>query len=255
MSTTRLFGLIGKPLSHSFSQEYFEKKFITENIKDAEYSVFPLDEIKKLPDLIKNKPNLVGLNVTIPYKQVVMNFMDEMDVVANDVGAVNTIIINRDKDNSEAFSLKGFNTDVKGFEHSIIGLLEAEQKSALILGSGGGARAIIFVLKKLGIEYKVVSRNPTGGKSIGYGELNEDLMASHSIIINSTPVGMEPNTESAPNIPYECVNGSHLLYDLIYNPKETEFLRRGKLAGATTKNGFEMLEIQAEKSWGIWNAI
>ena len=254
MKPTRLFGLIGNPLAHSFSKNHFEEKFRSEKITDSEYREFPLSEISLLPELIASEPNLVGLNVTIPYKQEVMNFMDEVDDVANDIGAVNTIVITRDKDDEKAVSLKGFNTDVKGFEHSLVPLLNAEHTKALVLGSGGGARAIIFVLKKLGIEYQVVSREPTGGRSIGYDKLNQDLMETHSIIINSTPVGMEPNTEAAPDIPYELLNSSHLLYDLIYNPEETEFLHKGRLAGATTKNGLDMLKIQAEKCWDIWNS-
>jgi len=183
-----------------------------------------------------------------------MNFLDEVDSVANDVGAVNTVVVSRDEDDQKVVSLKGYNTDVKGFEHSLVPMLSAEHSAALILGSGGAARAIIFVLKKLGIEYQVVSRTPTGGRSIGYDELNEETMGANTLIINSSPVGMEPNTDAAPNIPYEYLNSTHLLYDLIYNPVETEFLRRGKAAGATTKNGLEMLNIQAEKSWDIWSS-
>ncbi|PCH93364.1 MAG: shikimate dehydrogenase [Bacteroidetes bacterium] len=249
----RLFGLIGTPLSHSFSKTYFTEKFASEKILDAKYKEFPLKEIGMLPELIEKNPDLLGLNVTIPYKLKVMNFMDEVDSVANDVGAVNTIVVTRDKDYSKSISLKGYNTDVKGFELSLVPIIGPEHTSALVLGSGGAARAIIYVLKKLGIDYKVVSRNPTGGRSISYDDLTKDIMESHSLIINSSPVGIEPNTGAAPNIPYEYLNSTHILYDLIYNPEETEFLKRGKLAGATTKNGLEMLKAQAEKSWEIWN--
>lgn len=254
MKPTRLFGLIGNPLSHSFSKAYFEDKFKTERITHVEYREFPLEDISRLPQLIADEPTLSGLNVTIPFKQQVLNFMDEVNDKADEIGAVNTIVIERNENDEKAAVLKGFNTDHTGFEQSLVPLLSTKHKGALVLGSGGAAKAIIYVLKKQGIEFRVVSREPAGGRTIGYDDLNKEIMETYSLLINTTPAGMNPNIDNAPQIPYEYLNNSHLLYDLIYNPEETEFLRRGKLAGATTKNGLEMLKIQADKSWEIWNS-
>jgi len=260
----RTFGLIGFPLTHSFSSQYFSEKFESEKISDAEYKHFPLKTIDELPSLIESTPQLKGLNVTIPYKEAVIPFLDELDGEAEAIGAVNTIKISRQSAvGSRQTHLKGFNTDVYGFRESLKPLLQAHHKKALVLGTGGGAKAVGYVLKQLGIECVFVSRTAPprpslwrGGRGVGlfYNDLNEDTLNTHYLIINATPLGMHPNTETHPNIPYEHLTERHLLYDLVYNPGETTFLKLGRQRGAVTKNGLEMLRLQAEKSWEIWNA-
>ena len=240
------FGLIGYPLSHSFSKGYFAEKFQKENVLDCKYDVFPLEKIEDFVELCNNHKNLVGLNVTIPYKQVVIPFLDELNEEAKAIGAVNTIKFINGKKN-------GYNSDCYGFEMSLLPLLKPHHKNTLILGTGGASKAVEYVLKKLGIEYQYVSRNKSD-KSISYEELNQDIVNRTSLIVNCSPIGMYPNVEVAPNIPYQFITDKHLLYDLIYNPEETLFLKEGKLRGAQTKNGLEMLYQQAEKSWQIWNS-
>ena len=245
----RLFGLIGYPLEHAFSGKYFADKFEQEGINDCEYRLFPLPRIEEMTSLLIQYPNLEGLNVTIPYKEAVKNYLHTMDGEAFEVGAVNTIkIYPQGKDRH----LKGFNTDIHGFRESLMPLLNPAHEKALILGSGGASLAVKHVLEKLGISYWIVSRKP-GADRITYENLDAQLISECKLIINTTPIGMYPDVQNCPPIPYEGIGNSHLLYDLVYNPATTTFLREGKERGATIKNGLEMLEQQAEKSWEIWN--
>ena len=236
----RTFGLIGKSLSHSFSSSYFTKKFLKEGISNTKYLNFELNDISKFPELIKKK-NLSGLNVTLPYKESIIPFLDELSEDAIKIGSVNTIQIVNGK-------LIGKNTDIIGFKQSITPLLE-ERNTALILGDGGAAKAVKFVFKKLNIAYKVINRN----SSLDYSDITPLLIGNHTIIINTTPLGASPQIKKYPKIPYELLTEKHLLYDLTYNPKETVFLKYGRANKSLTKNGLEMLKIQAEASWNIWN--
>ena len=240
----KLFGLIGFPLSHSFSASYFAEKFKRENIKDCEYRNFPIDTIKKLPPLIKKHPALRGLNVTIPYKEQVVPFLNEQDPIVTETGACNCIRI-------EGSKLLGFNTDVSGFETSLKKLLNQEDNKSLILGTGGAAKAVAYVLKKLGIEYVFVSREAKQN-AISYSSLNEEIVRSHTLIVNTTPAGMYPKVGDSPPINYDAITNKHFLYDLIYNPSVTKFLQEGLSKNARIMNGLSMLEIQAEESWKLW---
>jgi shikimate dehydrogenase len=242
-------GLIGFPLSHSFSQKFFNNKFSKENIQGFQYLHFQIQSIDQLKEILIQNPDLIGLNVTVPYKREIIPFLDDMDSVALEVGAVNTIKISK-KHNS--LYLKGFNTDIIGFERSLLPLLKEHHKNALILGTGGAAGAVAYVLKKLNIDYKFVSRN-NEKKFLHYSDLTEATIRKNTLIINTTPVGTTPRTEEYPEIPYFAITSQHLLYDLIYNPAETQFLRKGKKREAIVKNGLQMLEIQAEESWKIWS--
>jgi shikimate dehydrogenase len=246
----RTFGLIGFPLSHSFSETYFSEKFFRENIQNCNYRNFPLERISYLNDLIKNTPDLAGLNVTIPYKESVLGSLDKLDENAAKIGAVNTIKIVHYGD---TIITKGYNTDYLGFEISLKPLLNKHHKAALILGSGGASKAVKYVLNSLGLEYTVVSRTKSDTHSLTYNELNKEVIHSHQVIINTTPLGMHPDIDQAPDIPYELLSPEHLLYDLIYNPAKTLFLKNGAAQGTQTKNGLEMLYLQAEKAWEIWN--
>ncbi|MBL4586747.1 MAG: shikimate dehydrogenase [Flavobacteriales bacterium] len=243
------FGLIGHPLSHSFSSAFFTKKFATENI-DAVYENFPIETLDELPLILKSEPELVGLNVTIPFKTSIIKLLDDIDEEAKFIQAVNTIAIERVGD---CYKLHGHNTDVIGFRESILPHLQGHEQ-ALILGTGGVAKAAYHVLSDLDIECELVSRNPELG-DYTYEELTADDIWAHTIIINCSPVGMHPDVTVAPQIPYDSITPEHLLFDMIYNPSETVFLRKGKIRGATTINGLEMLERQAEESWKIWNNI
>lgn len=244
------FGLIGYPLTHSLSEKYFLEKFRKEKITNAVYKLFPLDHIHLLPELIQKNPSLCGLNVTVPYKESVIQYLDELDEVAGKIGAVNCVKIvkgtNRDQ-------LIGFNTDVLGFEESLKTYLKNWHNNALILGTGGSSKAVAFVLREFGINFTMISRKPKMKNSIGYDDLTESIIQDHLLIINTTPLGMYPNTQSAPQIPYEFLSNQHILFDLVYNPEHTLFLQKGKMVGATTINGMEMLYIQAEESYKIWN--
>lgn len=240
------FGLIGYPLSHSFSKGYFAEKFAKENIVDCKYDVFPLEKIEDFVELCNDKKNLIGLNVTIPYKEKIIPFLDELDETAANIGAVNTIKFSNGKK-------IGYNSDAYGFEMSLIPLLKQHHTKALILGTGGASKAVEYVLRKLGISFQYVSRNKNE-KAISYEEVNELIIHNSKLIINTTPIGMYPNVNNAPEIPYNVITDKHLLYDLIYNPEETLFLKKGKEKGAQTKNGLEMLYLQAERSWEIWNS-
>lgn len=246
----RLFGLIGNPLSHSFSAKYFENKFEKESISDADFRLFPIESISKLHSIIEQNPALTGLSVTIPYKLAVLPQLNHLSEEAKAIGAVNCIAIKRDGSKSE---LTGYNTDIHGFRASLEPHLQACHNRALILGTGGAAKAVSFVLKKKGIEFKFVSRNSENNDSLLYSQLTEKVINDNLLIINTTPLGMYPNIESFPEIPYQFLSERHFLYDLVYNPLETRFLLKGKERGAGIKNGLQMLEIQAEKSWEIWN--
>ncbi len=238
------YGIIGYPLSHSFSPGFFNDKFGQEGI-DAVYQAYPLSDIHLLKELISGDPQLKGLNVTIPYKQAVMPLLDEIDPAAQKVGAVNCIAI---RDGNTI----GYNTDIIGFGHSLRPLLQQWQDRALILGSGGAAHAVAYVLKQLGIMYKLVSRSEAIN-CITYDQLTPEIIARHKLIVNTTPLGMYPNVGTAPPIPYEGIGPQHLAYDLIYNPSETQFMKQAAAQGAVTKNGLDMLHLQALAGWEIWN--
>jgi shikimate dehydrogenase len=243
-----IYGLLGKNISYSFSSGYFSKKFSNLKLKNHEYHNFDLEKIEDFRALITaNSQHLKGLNVTIPYKQTIISCLDEIDENALEIGAVNTIKFTKNG------NLKGFNTDAFGFQKSLEPFLEAQHSKALILGTGGAAKAVAFVLRKLKIEFLYVSRNPKNEKEISYKDLNETILKAHQLLINCTPLGTFPETEKSPDIPYQFIGKSHLLYDLIYNPSVTTFLSSGKKRGASIKNGLEMLQLQAEKSWKIWN--
>ena len=238
----RHFGIIGFPLMQSFSAKYFNEKFAQEGI-DAEYSLYPLDK----DEWAKGEPlktllnSLDGMNVTIPYKQAVIPYLERLDETAAVIGAVNVICRH-----------VGYNTDCLGFMDSIRPLLHAEDKKALVFGTGGASKAVYYGLRKLGVEPTLVSRTPKAGM-LGYADLTEEVMARHTVLVNSTPLGMMPDTDSCPDIPYEYISAQHLLFDCIYNPEETLFLRKGRAQGARTKNGMEMLFGQAKAAWAIWN--
>lgn len=239
------YGLIGKNISYSFSRGYFKKKFEEMGLNDHVYQNFDLPSILEFPAIFKNTKNVKGLNVTIPYKEEVMDFLNDIDPAAKKIGAVNTIKVSKE-------GLKGFNTDAYGFKKSLEPHLKKHHQKGLILGTGGASKAIAYVLEELDITYSFVSRS---GKNNGftYDELTDDIIEEHTLIINCSPVGTFPDIEKKPNIPYRKISEEHLLFDLIYNPEETAFLKAGKTNGATICNGYNMLEYQAEKSWEIWN--
>jgi shikimate dehydrogenase len=239
------FGLVGKNISYSFSKGYFGEKFEKLNLEDYSYDNLDFQNIEDFPEFIKQNPTISGLNVTIPYKEAIIPFLDKLSKRATEIGAVNTIKI------TKSGKLKGFNTDYIGFQKAIEPLLNVNHKKALILGTGGASKAVAYALKQLEIPYLFVSRNDIGD-AIGYNQINEKTFEEFQIIINCTPVGTFPNTNSCPEIPYEYFTTNHLAFDLIYNPSETLFLKKAKEQGAIMKNGLEMLTLQAEKSWDIW---
>lgn len=245
----RKFGLIGYPLSHSFSKQYFTDKFQAEGL-DAEYCNFPIESLDELDAIIRNEPDLVGLNVTIPYKTAIIPLLSNLGNCAQSIQSVNTVCINRV---GSDYNLLGANTDVIGFKESIESHVKGHDM-ALILGTGGAAKAAFHVLEDLGIECECVSRTHDEG-DFTYEDLTAEDVWEHSIIVNCTPLGMYPNMDAAPDIPYESITPEHLMYDMIYNPAETVFLKHGRKRGATTINGLEMLERQAEESWKIWNNL
>lgn len=247
----RLFGLIGYPLGHSWSKRYFMQKFHDASITDARYELFPISHVSELDALLISQSEIVGLNVTIPHKTSVIPFLTHLDPVARAVNAVNTIKVSRIGNRIETI---GFNTDVAGFQYSIEPLLRSNHKAAMILGTGGAAKAAAWVFNKLGIDFVFVSRHPNGDQQIGYSDLAGDIFEKTTIIVNATPLGMEPDIDLIPPIPFEFVSPHHLLFDMIYNPELTVFLKQGMQQGATIKNGLEMLQLQAEKSWQIWNS-
>ena len=242
------FGLIGYPLGHSFSKNYFNEKFANEDI-DAVYMNFEIPSINDLPQVIAENPELKGLNVTIPYKEKVISYLDELDKDAREIGAINVIKVIRQKDSDP--KLVGYNSDVIGFTKSIEPLLEPHHKKALILGTGGASKAVFHGLKQLGVEGTFVSRHERPNM-FTYEELTGEVMDEYSVIVNTTPVGMYPHTDECPDIPYQYLTPNHLLYDLLYNPDVTLFMKKGEEKGATTKNGLEMLLLQAFAAWDIW---
>ncbi len=239
------YGLIGFPLGHSFSRGFFTEKFAREGI-DAEYVNFEIPDASMLLDVIRDNPELRGLNVTLPHKQAVIPLLDELSDEAKEIGAVNVIRVRDGK-------LKGFNSDIIGFTESIKPLLQPWHKKALVLGTGGASKAICVGLKRLGIEWTYVSRTPREGM-LTYSDLTAEVMQQYMVIVNCSPVGMFPKTGEAPNIPYELLTPKHLLYDLVYNPEETLFMQKGRAQDAIVKNGLEMLHLQAIASWEFWHS-
>ena len=240
------FGLVGKNISYSFSKNYFTEKFSTEHFIGCSYENFDIQTIEEFSSLIKNSPNLKGLNVTIPYKESIIPFLDKLSKKATEIGAVNVVRFTKKR------KLKGYNSDYYGFGKSLKTVLKPNHKNALILGTGGAAKAVAYALKMLKIEYTFVSREPSE-KTIDYNRINETTFDNFQIIINCTPLGTSPNIDAFPPIPYDYFTEKHIAFDLIYNPKETVFLQKAKSKGAIIKNGYEMLVFQAEKSWKIWN--
>ena len=254
------FGLIGYPLEHSFSKAFFEQKFAMEKIENVSYKNYPIENINLLPALLKKETDLCGFNVTIPYKEAILPFLDKTSDIAKEIGAVNVVKIDSDKKGIRF--LTGYNTDVFGFEKALLAKtlgtsvsslwFSAKQKSALILGTGGAAQAVAYVLKKLVIDYQFVSRQ-SNNNTLTYENLDKQIIENNLLIINTTPLGMFPNTDTCPPIPYQGIGTKHFLFDLVYNPEETLFLKKGKERGACVQNGYEMLCYQAEAAWKIWN--
>lgn len=245
----RQYGLIGYPLTHSFSKRYFTEKFETAKI-DSVYSNYEIDSITRFPEVIASNPELIGLNVTIPYKEQVIPYLDDLNDSAREIGAVNTVKIIRGEN---GIKLKGFNTDTHGFENSLKPLLKPHHTKALILGTGGASKALKYVLKKLGIAFISASIEELKENEIRYEDIDEKVISERLLIINATPLGTYPKVEGCPNIPYQFLTNNHLLFDLVYNPEVTRFMSLGLEKGATVKNGYEMLLLQAERSYAIWN--
>ena len=244
--TKNRFGLVGKDIAYSFSKGYFTQKFSGLNLVDHSYENFDLQHIGEFKDLINNHKDLKGLNVTIPYKESVIPYLDKVDQKAAKIGAVNTIKFTEE-------GLIGYNTDVFGFRDSIEPHIKKHHNKALILGTGGASKAVAFVFEELDIAHTFVSRNP-GPNQLSYDDLTQSIMETHTILVNCTPLGTSPNITAKPSLPYQFINDLHLLFDLIYNPEKTAFLKEGEAHGATILNGHKMLAIQAEKSWEIWNS-
>ena len=238
------FGLVGKDISYSFSRGYFTKKFADLGLEDHSYENFDFQAIEEIQDVLDNNSDIKGMNVTIPYKQEVMPFLTELDPEAEKIGAVNTIQFSKN-------GLKGFNTDAYGFKNAMAPFLKPHHTKALILGTGGASKAVAYVLGELGISYVFVSRNP-GKNKISYDQVTEEVLKEHTILVNCTPLGTHPNIEQRPALPYEFITDQHFLFDLIYNPEKTAFLAAGEAKGAQISNGLRMLELQADRSWEIW---
>lgn len=245
MSSKKTYGLIGKNIAYSFSRQYFTEKFKNENLEGFTYENFDMQNLKELENCLKKNTQIKGLNVTIPFKENIIPFLDKMSTKATRIGAVNTIKI------TKKGKLKGYNTDAFGFQKSIEPLLQKHHKKALILGTGGASKAIAYALKKMQIKYQFVSRGKS--KKYNYDSITPTIIEKHQIIINCTPLGTYPNLDECPKIPYQAITKNHILYDLVYNPKETLFLKKGKEMNAQIINGEKMLKLQAEKSWEIWN--
>lgn len=243
-SFKHLFGLIGYPLTHSFSQQYFNDWFKKEQLADHHYANFSIESISDLPDIIEDYPNLKGLNVTIPYKEQVILYLNKLSPEAQEIGAVNVI-------SKTAKGLEGHNSDIYGFQQSLLPLLQPTDKRALILGTGGASKAVVYVLNRLGLDFQYVSRNPAANQ-VGYTQV-PDIIHDFQLIINTTPLGTYPKVDTCPDLPYDKINSNYLLYDLVYNPAETVFLSQGKIRGARIKNGLEMLILQAKRAWHIWH--
>ena len=242
----KYYGIIGYPLTHSFSQQYFNQKFKQLVIPDCRYESFPIRSVDEIQNLVKQNPDLAGLNVTIPYKKQVLDYLTDRSQIPAGLEACNCIKINKSH-------LTGYNTDITGFEKSLLPLLKKQHNRALILGNGGAAAAVKFVLQKLNISYIIVSSNIHDDSTLTYADLNKKIISENALIINTTPLGTFPNVEACPQIPYQFLGPEHLLYDLVYNPDKTLFQQKGESQGALIKNGKEMLIIQAEESWKIWN--
>lgn len=240
------FGLLGRNISYSFSAQYFAEKFKRLKLRNHQFHTFDIDSINSFTTIISSYPNLKGLSVTIPYKEQIIPFLDDLSEEAKIIGAVNSVKISNHK-------CIGYNTDTIGFENSFKLLLEPHHKMALILGTGGASKAVQFVLNQLAIPFKLVSRTQKNSLTISYDSIDDTILKSHQIIINCSPVGTFPGVDKAPKIPYHLLNQTHYLFDLVYNPTETLFLKNGKSRGAVVKNGYDMLKFQAEKSWEIWN--
>lgn len=238
------YGIIGYPLGHSFSRGFFTEKFARESI-DAQYLNFEIPDVAMLSDVLRDNPELRGLNVTLPHKQAVIPLLDEMSEEAMEIGAVNVIRVRNGK-------LKGFNSDIIGFTNSIKPLLQPHHRKALVLGTGGASKAIRVGLNRLGIEWTYVSRSPRDGM-VTYEDITAETLQEYTVIVNCSPVGMFPKVDAAPAIPYELLSPQHLLFDCVYNPEETLFMKKGREQGATVKNGLEMLHLQAIASWKFWN--
>ena len=241
----RQFGLIGYPLTHSFSPGYFAEKFKKENITDAEYNAYEISSIVQFPSLVQRLPNLVGLNVTIPYKETIIPYLNELDAVAKQIGSVNTILFRDGKS-------IGHNTDLIGISETLKPHLEWYMMQALILGTGGSAKTVAYFLQKIGIEPWFVTRTPTEKNHIAYADLTPETVQKYKLIVNCSPVGMYPNVAEKPAIPYDGITDMHVLFDLVYNPSMTQFLQEGQDRDATIINGHKMLLAQAEASWKIW---
>lgn len=249
MTKIKKYGLIGKNISYSFSKKYFTEKFKDLKLNNYSYDNFDIQSIEEFPTMYDAViDSIQGFNVTIPYKQEIIKYLDEIDDDAKAIGAVNTIKI------SSKGKLKGYNTDIYGFENSLKPLLKSNVKKALILGTGGASKAIAYVLNKNDISFNFVSRNAIRPKTISYDDLTEEVISNHQLIINCTPLGTFPNIENSPDIPYEFLTDKHFLFDLVYNPSITVFLAKGKKQGAIIKNGEEMLQLQADRAWQIWNS-
>ena len=245
------YGIIGKPLEHSYSPGFYKAKFSKSGLKDYRYQKFELNHIDEFPDLITQNPDLKGLNVTSPYKEAVLPFLDILDKNAKFTGAANLIKI---KHTSEGKKLHGFNTDVYGFEMSLLPLIKNKKLKALIFGTGGGSRAAEYVLKKNAITFEIVTRRPLKANQIVYWSLDKHTLKQYKLLINTTPLGMYPKDEESLPIPYDYITNKHIAYDMIYNPEETVFLKHCKQEGALTVNGLKMFLLQAEKNWEIWNS-
>jgi shikimate dehydrogenase len=245
----RKFGLIGYPLGHSFSKQYFTEKFSREHINDCRYDNYPLSNIDLFTRLIASEDDLCGLNVTIPYKTEVIPFLTDIDGEARDTGAVNVIKITGDRGKKR---LKGFNSDIYGFREAILPYLINMDIMALILGTGGGSKAVAYVLDSLGIKYTFVSRNP-GVACLGYHDIDRKILSASTLIVNTTPLGMYPDESTFPDIPYNFLDPAHILFDLVYNPETTQFMKKGREKGCTVIGGLKMLHLQAERAWSIWN--
>jgi shikimate dehydrogenase len=245
--TSKIYGLVGKNIGYSFSKGYFTEKFVDLHLRNCSYENFDIAEIAEFPHIIKENPNISGLNVTIPYKETIIPYLDALSPKAEKIGAVNTIKC------CKSGKLIGYNTDCHGFRKSLKPMLKPFHHKALILGTGGASKAVAYALGELGIEFRFVSRNASP-ETIAYGALTEAIFADYLIVINTTPLGTAPDLDKCPNIPYQLFTDRHIAYDLTYNPATTLFLQNAERYGAVIKNGLEMLELQADKSWEIWNS-
>ncbi len=245
--TRKTLGLIGYPLTHSFSKQYFSQKFEKENISDYIYRNFELTDIRLFSELIQTNPDLIGLNVTIPYKEKILAYVDELSPEVRAVGATNTLVIH-----PQSKKITAYNTDIYGFKQSILPYLKNYHRRALILGTGGAAKAVAYALRQLNIKSLMISRQPNNKQQLNYSDLTKSIVKSHLLVINTTPVGQYPETAKSPQFPFDFVTEKHLFYDLIYNPPETRFLSEAKKQNATICNGLNMLHLQAESAWQIW---